>query len=85
MNGYEDDPTTKQLWAELCVTGSNDKGYTLQQGVIRFRDRIWVGNNMTAQQHILQVLHASGIGGHEDTLVYWPRTNASNDCLPGPS
>jgi len=25
---------------------------------------VWVGNNSIAQQHILQALHDSGIGGH---------------------
>ena len=31
-------------------------------GVIRLHDRIWVGHNVLAQQHILQALQASGIG-----------------------
>ena len=73
MDGYDEDPGTKALWTELSVTGSNDKGYTLQQGVIRFYDRIWVGGNNIAQQHIMQALHASGIGGHYGVLANYQR------------
>lgn len=69
VEGYEDDPETKQLWAELSVAGSHEKGYTLEQGVIRFKGRIWVGNNSTAQNHITQALHASEIGGHSGVLA----------------
>lgn len=73
IEGYDDDPETKKLWEELTLTGSNDKGYTLEQGVIRFRGRIWVGKNNIAQQHITQALHASGIGGHSGVLATYQR------------
>jgi len=80
--GYEDDPTAKQLLTELAVSSDNQKGYSLQDGVIRYQGRVWVGNNSTAQQHILTALHASGIRGHSGiTATYarvkhlfaWPR------------
>jgi hypothetical protein len=49
-------------------------GTTLQQnGVIRYHDRIWVGHNTTAHQHILQALHTSGIGGHSGVLATYQR------------
>jgi hypothetical protein len=73
VEGYDDDPETNKLWEELTLTGSNDKGYTLEQGVIRFRGRIWVGKNNIAQQHITQALHASGIGGHSCVLATYQR------------
>lgn len=55
-------------------------------GVIRLHDRIWVGHNVLAQQHILQALHASGIGGHSGisttynrvkSLFAWPHLKQS--------
>jgi hypothetical protein len=71
--GYNEDPETKKLWSELSMSGHNDKGYSLEQGVIRFHGRIWVGNNVTAQQHIIQALHSSGIGGHSGVLATYQR------------
>jgi transposase InsO family protein/ribosomal protein L21E len=73
ISGYDEDPATKKLWAELSLTATNDKGYSLEQGVIRFKGRVWVGNNKTAQLHLLQALHASGIGGHSGVLATYQR------------
>lgn len=64
QEGYEDDPHTKQLLTELSISFENDKGFTLQDGVLRFKGRVWVGDNQLAQNHILQALHSSSIGGH---------------------
>ena len=55
-------------------------------GVIKYKGRVWVGHNLLAQQHILQALHASGIGGHSGiqgtyqrvkSLFAWPKLKAS--------
>jgi hypothetical protein len=51
--GYEDDAATRSLITALSITGSNDQGYSFKDGVIRHKDRIWVGNNALAQNHIL--------------------------------
>ena len=75
------DPQAKELLSELSLTGSNDKGFQLVQGIIRHHDRVWLGNNKEAQQAILLSLHASGVGGHSGfqatyhrikALVSWP-------------
>lgn len=80
--GYETDPQCLQLLTELCLASPNDKGYSLVDGIIKFHGRVWVGSNQLAQQHILQALHASGIGGHSGiqatyhrvkSLFAWPK------------
>lgn len=76
QQGYVDDEETKQLLSELSLTKSNDKGFTLTDGIIRHKNRIWVGNNMLAQQHILQALHTSGIGGHSGIQATYQRIKA---------
>lgn len=40
IEGYQHDDHSKQLWAELALTGSNDKGFSLVNGVIRHKGRI---------------------------------------------
>ena len=54
QQGYDEVPEAKQLLTELSVQSDNGKGYTLQHGIIRHKGRVWVGNNVLAQQHILQ-------------------------------
>ena len=71
--GYEEDADTKQLVTELSVTSPNDKGFSLQDGMIKFQDRIWLGNNTLAQQHVMQALQNSGIGGHSGFRVTYHR------------
>ena len=86
MQGYSDDSDTKELLTELAVSGSNSKGFTLLDGIIRYKGRVWIGNNALARQHILQAVHSSGIGGHSGfhgtyhrikSLFAWPNMKNS--------
>lgn len=60
----------------------NAAGFELTNGIIKFKGRVWVGNNTLAQNHILQALHDSAIGGHSGfpatyhrvkQLFAWPK------------
>lgn len=75
QNGYVDDAHAQQLILELSVvsTHSNDEGYSYVDGLLRYKDRIWVGNNSIAQAHILQALHSSGVGGHSGVRPTYER------------
>lgn len=73
QNGYEDDPHARALLTELSITSPNEKGFSLQDGIIRYKSRVWVGQNALAQQHILQALHSSGMGGHSGVLATYQR------------
>lgn len=37
IEGYQQDDSTRKLLVELALTGSNDKGYSLVDGVIRYK------------------------------------------------
>lgn len=62
--GYQVHSADKELLQELALTGKNDKGYALLNGIIRYKDIIWLGHNTKAHQAIMLALHNSGIGGH---------------------
>lgn len=64
LEGYQKDETTKQLLIELSISGTNDKGFSLTDGLIRYKGRVWLGNHVKAQQAVLLALHSSGMGGH---------------------
>jgi hypothetical protein len=64
LAGYLEDPEAMQLLTELSLSSENDKGFSLQDGIIKLHNKVWIGNNTLAQNHIIQALHASGIGGH---------------------
>jgi hypothetical protein len=86
QEGYVDDPAAQKLLSELSLSTPNEYGYSLEGGIIKYKGRIWVGTNQIAQEHILQALHASGVGGHSGiqatynrvkALFAWPKLKAS--------
>jgi len=52
VEGYEDDEQAKRLMTELAISADSHPGYKLQNGVLRYKGRVWIGNNKTAQHHI---------------------------------
>jgi hypothetical protein len=74
--GYEEYPEAQQLIQELSITGKNDRGFSFTDGIIRLKGRVWVGNNSLVQNHILQALHSSGIGGHSGIQATYNRVKA---------
>lgn len=80
--GYADDPQAEQLLTELSIASDSTQDFSLHEGVIRFKGKVWIGNNLLAQNHILHALHNSGLGGHSGihatyqrvkSLFYWPK------------
>jgi hypothetical protein len=60
--------------------------YTLQDGIIRYKNRVWLGQNTSLQTTVIGALHSSAIGGHSGfpityarvkQLFYWPRMKTS--------
>jgi hypothetical protein len=73
QEGHEDDPQAKQLLMELSISPNSHQDYSLWNGVLKYKGRVWVGNNKTAQQHILIALHDSGLGGHSGVSATYAR------------
>ena len=46
VEGYTKDDQTKQLFTELSITRSNDKGFTLSDGLIKYKKQ-----NLAGQSH----------------------------------
>lgn len=62
--GYQEDEATKQLLTELSVSKDNKKGFSLVEGLIRYKGRVWLRSHKAAQQAVFSALHDSGLGGH---------------------
>lgn len=76
IEGYQQDDESKKLLAELAISGSNDKGFALVDGIIKYKDRIWLGHHKEAQQAVLLALHSSGLGGHSGMTATYQKVNA---------
>ena len=84
MEGYLKHPEIKELLSALSLQPTIGH-FSLKNGVIRFKNRIWVPHNSEAQQSIIQALHSSPIGGHSGiyptytkikSLFAWPGMKA---------
>jgi len=49
--------------SQLSVNGEARPPFTLQQGIIRYKGRIWLGTNISLQQQVIAALHDSVVGG----------------------
>lgn len=64
IDGYLRDEDTKQLLSKLVLDGSSVPKFSLHEGLLKYDNRIWVGNNTPVQQPILEAIHSSAVGGH---------------------
>jgi hypothetical protein len=58
----------------------DEEGFILSDGVIRYKNKIWVGPNSALQTKLINAFHASALGGHSGIqathqrlkkLFYW--------------
>lgn len=62
--GYEKDAQAAKLLSTLAIHPEKHIHYFLDNGIIRYKNRIWVGNNPELQLKLIRELHASPVGGH---------------------
>lgn len=64
IQGYQADPQAQAMLAKLASDSSSSSPSSLTDGLIRYKTRIWVGNNHDLQQQLLRAFHSSPLGGH---------------------
>lgn len=69
------DTEAQEKLAQLSLQ-SPISDYSLVDGIIKYKNSIWVGTNQLAQRHILQALHSSAIGGHSGVNATYQRVKA---------
>lgn len=72
--GYKEDEQTKKVLIALSLGDTNYPKFQLQDGILRYAGRIWVGNNTRLQHKILQSMHSSALGGHSGIQVTYNKT-----------
>jgi hypothetical protein len=64
INSYHNDDEAAHLLQELAVCSPNSQGYYLFDGIIKFQNKVWIGNNSTLQTKLINSFHASALGGY---------------------
>lgn len=71
--GYESDAFSSELLAALSLKSDARTDYSLHDGIIKYKGRIWIGNNAALQSKLFSELHASPVGGHSGFPVTYSR------------
>lgn len=66
--GYEDDSEAIKLLELWKKTRQLPQEYTVQDGLIKHKGRVWLGSNKLAHQHIIQAFHDTGVRGRSGFL-----------------
>jgi hypothetical protein len=87
---YAMDIEAQKLLQELVVVSPNAIGYSLHDGLIKFKSKDWVEANTVIQTKIIQAFHASTMGGHSGIhatyqkihkLFYWTSLKTDVDSF----
>ena len=63
LNSYTTYAEAQDLLAQLAAHSPNEKGFSLQQGVIRKDGLIWIAHNSALRTKLILALHDSAVGG----------------------
>jgi hypothetical protein len=81
LNSYATDARAQKLLTQLALHNPDAQGYSLNKGLIRYKDRIWAADNAAMQSKLISALHDSAVGGYSGGratyqrikgLYYWP-------------
>nr|XP_020152320.1 uncharacterized protein LOC109737602 [Aegilops tauschii subsp. strangulata] len=69
---YNCNPQAQRLLEHLAVKEDPKGRFSLQNGILRFQGRIWLGGSTELQQRIMAAFHDSSIGGHSGfPATFW--------------
>lgn len=70
------DDAAQRLLQRLSVGPKSDEFFTLSQGILRYKGRVWIGNDHALEQQIISALHDSPQGGHSGFPVTYRRLSS---------
>jgi hypothetical protein len=73
QDGYLSDPESKDILTKLVVDNTAVPNFSLSDGLLRFKGRLWVGRNGSLQRSILAAMHSSPLGGRSGIPVTYRR------------
>jgi hypothetical protein len=70
---YKVDASVKEMIAKLLLDESVVPNFAWHQGLLCYKNRIWVGDDSELKQRLIYAFHDSPVGGHSGTLVTYRR------------
>lgn len=73
LNSYVTNSRAQELLKQLALHSPNTVGYSLDNGIIRYKSKLWIGNNTVLQTKLVATFHSSALGGHSGTKATYQR------------
>jgi len=80
-NSYSQDDKCKEVLTKLNLDAQAAPKVTLNNGILRYKGKLWIGNDATLGDQLLANFHKSAFGGHSGEratyqrlklIFYWP-------------
>lgn len=76
QSSYSQDTAAQSLLSKLAIAPSVVPHFTLVDGLLKYKGRIWVGADDQLKTRILTALHCSPVGGHSGAPVTYRRVKS---------
>jgi hypothetical protein len=73
LASYQDDPAALSMLTKLSIDPTAVPNFTLVDGILKFKNRIWVGADVSLQNKLLAACHSSALGGHSRVPITYMR------------
>jgi hypothetical protein len=73
LNSYVTDTQAQQLLQQLAIKSPDAHGYSLDKGIIKVNDKLWVANTSALRTKIIHSLHSTALGGHSGVQATFHR------------
>lgn len=72
-DSYASHPHTSSLLSQVLLQPESAPHFSVTDGVLRYKGRIWLGHNVGLQQKVLGALHNAAVGGHSGMQITYTR------------
>jgi hypothetical protein len=70
---YKSDPVAQDMLTKISLASDAIPHFTLKNGILRYKSRLWIGNVPSLHNHLISVMHDSALGGHYGAPVTYRR------------
>jgi hypothetical protein len=70
---YSQDLAALDLLTKLSIASDSVPNFTLINGPLRYKNKVWLGSNKPMQQQVMHALHSSPLGGHSGVPVTYKK------------
>jgi hypothetical protein len=73
LASYENDSVTQDVIAKVIVQESTVPHFSWTDGLLRYKNRIWIGVDADLKKKLITTFHSSAMGGHPGVSVTYRR------------